>query len=82
MEYEIVQTHMSVLNTIKIPKNIKDQLKLPYFYWNRKLNKNPSKQRYIAGSSKFSTNPIYLLLTKLLTAIKDSLQRHCETAYS
>jgi hypothetical protein len=41
-----------------------------------------SLQRYIAGSSKCSTKPLSLLLTKLLTAVKESLQRYCSTAYS
>ena len=47
-----------------------------------KLHKNPYKQRYIASSSKCSTKPLSLLLTKLLTAIKESLHRYCSTAYS
>jgi hypothetical protein len=46
------------------------------------LHKTPYKQRYIAGSSKSSTKPQSLLLTKLLTAIKESLQKYCSTAYS
>ena len=64
-----------------IPKN-QDQFDLPYLYWIPKLHKNPYKQRYIAGSSKCSTKPVSLLLTKLLTAIKESLQKYCSTAYS
>ena len=78
---EILQNHLSVLNTFDIPKN-QDQFELPYLYWIPKLHKNPYKQRYIAGSSKCSTKPLSLLLTKLLTAIKESLQRYCSTAYS
>ena len=46
------------------------------------LNINPYKQKFIAGSSKCSTKPLSLLLTKLLTAIKELLQRYCSTAYS
>jgi hypothetical protein len=34
------------------------------------------------GPSKCSTNPLYLQLSKLLTAIKESLQRYCSTSYS
>jgi hypothetical protein len=78
---EILHNHLSVLNTFDIPKN-QDQFDLPYIYWIPKLHKNPYKQRYIAGSSKCSTKPLSLLLTKLLTAIKESLQRYCSTAYS
>jgi hypothetical protein len=59
---EILQNHLSVLNTFNIPKN-QDQFDLPYLFWIPKLNKNPYKQRYIAGSSKCSTKPLPLLLT-------------------
>ena len=38
--------------------------------------------RFIAGSSKCSTKPLSILLTKLLTHIKQGLQKYCETAYS
>jgi hypothetical protein len=78
---EILQNHLSVLNTFNIPKN-QDQFDLPYLYWIPKLHKNPYKQRCIAGSSKCSTKQLSLLLTKLLTAMKESLQRYCSTAYS
>ena len=71
---EILQNHLSVLNTFNIPKN-QDQFELPYLYWNPKLHKNPYKQRFIACSSKCSTKPLSLLLTKLITAVKESLQR-------
>ena len=40
------------------------------------------KQRFIAGSSKCSTKPLSILLTKLLTHIKQGLQKYCETSYS
>ena len=46
------------------------------------MHKNPYKHRLIAGSSKCSTKPLSILLTKLLTHIKQSLQKYCETAYS
>ena len=46
------------------------------------MHKNPYKHRFIAGSSKCSTKPLSILLTKLLTHIKQCLQKYCETAYS
>ena len=46
------------------------------------MHKNPYKHRFIAGSSKCSTKPLSILLTKLLTHIKQSLQKYCETSYS
>ena len=58
-------------------------LYLPYIYWIPKIHKNPYKHWFIAGSSKCSTKPLSLiLLTKLLTHIKQGLQKYCETAYS
>ena len=38
--------------------------------------------RFIAGSARCSTNTLSILLTKLLTHIKQGLQKYCETAYS
>ena len=46
------------------------------------MHKNPYKHRIIAGSSKCSTKPLSIHLTKLLTHIKQGLKKHCETAYS
>ena len=46
------------------------------------MRKNPYKHRFIAGSARCSTKPLSILLTKLLTHIKQGLQKYCETAYS
>ena len=46
------------------------------------MHKNPYKHRFIAGSARCSTKPLSILLTKLLTHIKQGLQKYCETAYS
>ena len=46
------------------------------------MHKNPYKYRLIARSSRCSTKPLSILLTKLLTHIKQGLQKYCETAYS
>ena len=46
------------------------------------MHKNPYKHRFIAGSSKCSIKPLSILLTKLLTHIKQRLQKYCETPYS
>ena len=46
------------------------------------MHKNPYKHRFIAGSSKCSTKSLSILLTKLLTHIKQDLQKNCETSYS
>ena len=38
--------------------------------------------KIVAGSSKCSTKPLSYLLRKLLTNIKQGLQKYCETAFS
>ena len=76
-----IYNHKSVLTSFGIETS-DDELDLPYIYWIPKMQKNPYKHRFIAGSSKCSTKPISILLTKLLTHIKQGLQKHCETAYS
>ena len=45
------------------------------------MHKNPYKHRLIAGSQKCSIKPLSILLTKLLTYIKQGLQKYSETAY-
>ena len=78
---EVLDNHKSVLTTFGIETS-DDKLDLPYIYWIPKMHKNPYKHRFIAGSSKYSTKPLSILLTKLLTHIKQGLQKYCETAYS
>ena len=48
----------------------------------RYLHKNPYKQRFIAGSSTYSTKPLSKLLTIILSKIKDGLKRYTDTIYS
>ena len=49
-------------------------------YWIPKIHERPFKQRYIAGSAKFSTKPLSKLLTCILLAVKTELQSY--TGYS
>ena len=46
------------------------------------MHKNPYKHRSIACSAKCTTKPLSILLTKLLTHIKQGLQKYPKTAYS
>ena len=78
---EVLDNHKSVLTSFGIDPN-EDELDLPYIYWIPKMHKNPYKHRFIAGSARCSTKPLSILLTKLLTHIKQGLQKYCETAYS
>ena len=51
--------------------SIKDEeLDLSSLYWIPKLHKCPYKQRYIAGSSKCSTKPLFKLLTLKKVIVK------------
>ena len=77
----VLDNHKSVLTTFGI-QTADEELDLPYIYWIPKMHKNPYTHRFIAGSSKCSTKPLSILLTKLLTHIKQGLQKYCETAYS
>ena len=78
---EVLDNHKSVLTSFGIQTN-NEELDLPYIYWIPKMHTNPFKHRFIAGSSKCSTKPLSILLTKLLTHIKQGLQKYCETAFS
>ena len=78
---EVLDNYKSVLTSFGIETS-DDELDLPYIYWIPKMHKNPYKHRFIAGSSKCSTKPLSILLTKLLTHIKQGLTKYCETAYS
>jgi hypothetical protein len=51
-----------------------EELDLPSLYWIPKLHKCPFKQRYIAGSAKYSTKPLSKLLTCILSVVKTELQ--------
>ena len=50
--------------------------------FHKKIHKNPYEYRFIEGSSKTWTKHLSILLTKLLTHIKQGLLKYCETAYS
>ena len=78
---EILDNHKSVLTSFGIQRT-DEELDLPYIYWIPKMHKNPYKHRFIAGSSKCSTKPLSILLTKLLKHIKQGFQKYCETSYS
>ena len=77
---EVLDNHKSVLTSFGI-QTTDEELDLPYIYWILKMHKNPYKHRFIAGSSKCSTKPLSILLTKF-THIKQGLQKYCETSYS
>ena len=80
-ESEVLDNHKSVLTSFGIETS-DDEPHFLYIYWMPKMHKNSYKHRFLAGSSKCSTKPLSILLTKLLTHIKQCLQKYCETAYS
>ena len=63
-------------------KCLREDLYLPIWYWIPKLHENLCKTQYIAGSAKYSTKPLSTALTKVLTAVKDDIQKYCATVYS
>ena len=69
-----------MISSFGIPSN--NPKNIPFLYWISKLHKNPYKQRFIAGSSSCSTKPLSKLLTTILTAIKNGLQRYSDVVYS
>ena len=77
----MLDNHKSALTSFWIETS-DDEQDLQYIYWIQKMHKNPYKHRFIASFFKCSTKPLSILLTKLLTYIKQGLQRYCETAYS
>ena len=76
---EILQNHRSVMLTfgISLPE---EGIDLPKLYWIPKLHKNPYKQRYFAA--KWSAKPLSQILTRILTSVKQGLQKYCYTAYA
>jgi hypothetical protein len=78
---EILVNHRSFLCSFAISTK-DEELDLPSLYRIPKLHKCSFKQRYIAGSAKCSTKPLYKLLTFVLTAVKTGLQSYCDTSYS
>ena len=67
---EILQNHHSVMLTfgISLPE---EDIDLPKLYLIPKLHKNSYKQRYIAGSAKCSTKPLFQIQTRILAAVKE-----------
>jgi hypothetical protein len=63
--------------------HVDDDSELPYLYWIPKLHKTPyNLQRFIAGSKKCSTKLLSVLLTNILTVVKERLQIYCATVYA
>ena len=77
----ILQNHPLVMLTFRISLP-EEEIDLPKLYWIPKLHKNPYKQRYIAGSAKCLTEPLSQILTRILTTVKEGLQKYCDIAYA
>ena len=77
----IVKSHNQFITSVGLEMSQEDQ-NLPYLYWTPKLHKSPYKHRFIAGSSKCMTKDLSCLLTKVLSTIKDGLERYCNTKTS
>ena len=75
LNFPICTKNTNMVEVVEIFLFVK--LDLPYIYWIPKMHKNPYKHRFIAGSSKCSTKPLSILLTKLFIHIKQGLQKYC-----
>ena len=73
---DIVNTHDTFMKCLGIELSDDDK-RLPCLYWTPKLHKSPVKHRYIAGSSKCTTNQLSSLLMKILTVIKTGPEKYC-----
>ena len=73
---DIVNTHDTFMKSLGIELSDDDK-RLPYIYWTPKLHKFPVKHRFIAGSSKRTTQQLSSFLTKILTVIKTGLEKYC-----
>ena len=63
--------------------NIKiDKIDLRTFYWLPELHENPYKSRFISNSNHCSTTILSKHITPGLTAVKDHIIKHNETAFS
>lgn len=54
---------------------------LKYLFWIPKCHKHLYTQRTITVSSKFSTKHLSLLLTKILTAVKEKFRVLCNSLF-
>ena len=71
---EVLDNHTSVLTSFGIQSN-SEELDLPYMYWISKMHKSPYKHRFIAASSKCSTKPLSILLTKLSKVFRSTARQ-------
>jgi hypothetical protein len=76
------QNHTTVLDTFNVPVNGLNDYELSHLYWFAKFHESTFKHKCIAGSSKCSTKPLYLLLTNICTTVKEKLQMFCTTTYA
>ena len=73
---DIFNTHDTFIKSLGIELS-DDNKSIPYLYWTPKLHKSLLKHCSISGSSKCTTKQLSSLLTKILTVIKDGLERYC-----
>lgn len=58
-----------------------EELDLPCLYLIFKLHQNAYKERYIADYTKCTTELLSVLLTEILTVVKDGLQSYSYKVY-
>ena len=76
---QLLVHHINTLAKI----NVKiDKCDLPTFYWLPQLHKRPYKSRFISNSRHCSTTILSKHITSAVTAVKDHVKKHSETAVS
>ena len=78
---EISRNHISYMKSLGLKKNNLSD-KFPSFYWTPKLHKTPHNHRFIASSFDYTTKPVSVLLTRILSAIKGKLSNLSSVIYS
>ena len=63
------------MKSLRIELSEEDK-RLPYLHWTPKLHKSPVKPRFIAGSSKRTTEQLSSSLPKTFTVIKTGLEKY------
>jgi hypothetical protein len=69
---------MSLLNN---PIN-EENCKLSTLYWIPEIQKNQYLDRYISGSSTYSTNKLSITMTPVVHAVKGGMLSYCDKVYS
>ena len=78
---DILANHNSFMSLLNIPIN-EENCKLSTLYWIPEIQKNQYLDRYISGSSTYSTNKLSITMTPVVHAVKGGMLSYCDKVYS